>query len=78
MKPKKHWQEDFDKEFLTPEGFWNKDNNMYPFKIKSFISSQMEKLIDEIPDNIPHNSGFGTQVSIEFIKQQLRKEWLTN
>lgn len=45
--PKKTFIEEslerFDKNFLTPEGFWNKDNNFYPFNIKSFIKSELER-----------------------------------
>lgn len=37
------WEERFEKEFLTPEGFWNKANNMYPFAVKSFIRHLLQE-----------------------------------
>lgn len=46
------WEEEFDEEFLTPEGFWNKDNNFYPFKIKAFIKDQITKAQQEIAEQI--------------------------
>jgi hypothetical protein len=37
MTPHTQWEENFNRKFLTPEGFWNRENDMYPFKVKNFI-----------------------------------------
>ena len=42
--PEKSWEIRFNKEFLTPEGFWNKENDMYPFKVKDFITNLLNSL----------------------------------
>jgi hypothetical protein len=45
----------------------------------AFISAQLEKLIDEIPD-ISDNFGpdGNSYVTLEYFKQQLRDKWLNN
>ena len=53
MKNKKDsWEIEFDKQFLTPEGFWNRDNNMYPFKVKSFIRSTLNSTLQSILEKV--------------------------
>lgn len=50
-----------------PSGFWNLGMN----KMEAFIESQLEKLIDEIPD-----IDWGDQNGkVADLKAQLRKEW---
>jgi hypothetical protein len=47
-------------------------------QIKSFISTQMEKLIEEIPDDI-HDAALGTRIGFNatsILKQRLKSKWL--
>lgn len=41
-----YWEKEFWKLFLTPEGFWNKENDFYAHKVINFIANQI-KLAEE-------------------------------
>jgi len=73
-----NWKEQFDKQFdhRGKRYSLNKPNAELVIapvpEIKAFISTQLEKLIDEIPDELP----FDMPVGLKGIKQQLRDKWL--
>jgi hypothetical protein len=72
------WQEQFNREF--PGGLYSDADSLavdYTGKAQNFISQEIvEKLIDDIPDDIPGR--YGTINFLPELKQQLKKDWLND
>ncbi len=65
-----NWKEKFDNEFDAIDTHWL-DN------VKNFISTEIiEKLIDEIPDNMMNGYEAPGPAFGKNVKQQLKEEWL--
>ena len=76
-------QEDWEKEFeqfLTPEGFWNKENNMYPFRVKSFITqlltTQRAEILEEV-EKLRVDESKTLLTSEEFAQNRILEDLLT-
>ena len=72
-KEQDSWEIEFDKQFLTPEGFWNRDNNMYPFKVKSFIRSTLNSTLQRIQEKVGEDEKIIHPESIETYGENIMK-----
>jgi len=66
------WEDRFDFEF--PQGALDDMQRAYMRDIKSFISTQLERLINDIPDNVYVE--YKVTRSMKTLKQGLKSKWL--
>ena len=69
------WKDEYNKQFPTVD-------HQYPNLVKSFINTEIiEKLIEDIPDNLIHGYAYTIEpmkTDSKKLKDQLRAKWLSN